>query len=137
MITRLSHACVFVLDQDEAKDFYVNKLGFEVRIDAPMGEGGRWLGVGPKGQPDCQITLILPELTNGGDNEVSRQIRELVAKGALANGVLESSDIHKDYEELLAKGVTFKGPPKEEFYGTEAIMVDPSGNWYSLTERKM
>jgi catechol 2,3-dioxygenase-like lactoylglutathione lyase family enzyme len=58
MITKISHVCIYVLNQDEAYDFYVNKLGFEVRTDAPMDEGMRWLTVGPKEQPDIEISLM-------------------------------------------------------------------------------
>ena len=64
MITRLSHTSVFVLDQDSAKAFYIEKLGFEERFDIVMGEdfegagaGFRWLTVGPRDQPDLQIIL--------------------------------------------------------------------------------
>ena len=53
MIQRLSHVSIYVLDQDAAYDFYVNKLGFEVRTDQKMDNGFRWLTVGPKGQPWC------------------------------------------------------------------------------------
>jgi catechol 2,3-dioxygenase-like lactoylglutathione lyase family enzyme len=88
MIQRLSHTTLYVLDQDAAKDFYVNKLGFEVRMDGKMDNGFRWLTVSPKGQP------------------------------------------------LQAKGVEFSSPPKEQFYGVEAIMKDNSGNWFSMTEPK-
>jgi catechol 2,3-dioxygenase-like lactoylglutathione lyase family enzyme len=58
MIQRLSHATLYVIDQDAAKDFYVNKLGFELRMDESMGNGFRWLTVSPKGQPDLQIILM-------------------------------------------------------------------------------
>ena len=58
MIQRLSHATLYVLDQDAAKDFYVNKLGFDVGMDASMDNGFRWLTVRPKGQPDLQIILM-------------------------------------------------------------------------------
>lgn len=136
MIQRLSHIPIFVLDQDVALDFYVNKLGLEVRTDASMGPAGRWLTVGPKGQPEMEIALMLPETPNGGDPEAAGLIRQLLAKGAMGAGVFDSSDIHRDYAELTAKGVTFKGPPEEQFYGTEALMTDPFGNWFSVTQRK-
>jgi len=57
MITKLTHSTVYVLDQDRAKDFYVNKLGLECRDDARMGPF-RWLTVGPKTQPDVRIILM-------------------------------------------------------------------------------
>src|SRR5262249_27856030 len=58
MIQKLSHATLFVEDQDAAKDFYVNKLGFDVRMDETMDNGFRWLTVAPKGQPDFEIVLM-------------------------------------------------------------------------------
>ena len=57
MITRLSHYSIYVLDQDQAYDFYVNKLGFEVVTDATMDNGFRWLTVRPKDQKDTEIVL--------------------------------------------------------------------------------
>jgi catechol 2,3-dioxygenase-like lactoylglutathione lyase family enzyme len=57
MIQRLSHTTVYVLDQDAAKDFYANTLGFEVRMDAKMDNGFRWLTVSPKGH-DLQVILM-------------------------------------------------------------------------------
>ncbi|HLG34281.1 MAG TPA: VOC family protein, partial [Bacteroidia bacterium] len=58
MISRMSHVSVYVLDQDSAYDFYVKKLGFQVRTDAPMGPKMRWLTVSPPDQPDLEITLL-------------------------------------------------------------------------------
>ena len=51
MIQRLSHTNIYVLDQDAAREFYVDKLGFEVRDDHTMDNGFRWLTVGAKTQP--------------------------------------------------------------------------------------
>jgi catechol 2,3-dioxygenase-like lactoylglutathione lyase family enzyme len=137
MITRLSHVVLYVLDQDQAYDFYVNKLGLQVVTDAPMGEGSRWLTVAPKGQPDFEISLMLPETTTQGEtDDRAAKMRDLIKLGTISGGVFETDDIQRDYEELTAKGVTFKTPPREQFYGTEAIMTDPFGNWFSVTQRK-
>jgi catechol 2,3-dioxygenase-like lactoylglutathione lyase family enzyme len=137
MITRLSHTVLYVLDQDVAYDFYVAKLGFQVVTDASMGEAGRWLTVAPKGQPDFEISLMVPEMTTQGEgDERAVKMRELIQKGTISGGVLESDDIARDYEELTAKGVNFKSPPTEKFYGIEALMIDPFGNWFSVTQRK-
>jgi catechol 2,3-dioxygenase-like lactoylglutathione lyase family enzyme len=135
MIQRLSHATLHVLDQDSARDFYVNKLGFEVRMDAKMDNGFRWLTVSPKGQPDLQIILMQVDGPNV-QPEVAKTIRGLLTQGKLNGGVLQTGDCRKTYEELKAKGVEFLSPPKEQFYGIEAIMKDDSGNWFSMTEPK-
>ncbi|MGV3618618.1 MAG: VOC family protein [Fimbriimonas sp.] len=136
MITRLSHATIWVLDQDLAYDFYVGKLGFEVRTDAKMDGGFRWLTVGPKTQPDLEIVLMLVGSGPMMDEETAAQLRSLVGKGAVGTGVMETDDCQRTYEELTAKGVEFKSPPEEQFYGIEALMKDPFGNWFSVTQRK-
>jgi catechol 2,3-dioxygenase-like lactoylglutathione lyase family enzyme len=136
MIQRLSHVSIYVFDQQVAYDFYVNKLGFEVNTDQTMDNGFRWLTVCPKGQPDLEIALMLVGGAMQKDPEVTELLKTLVAKGALGAGVFETDDCQKTYEELTAKGVEFKQPPVDRFYGIEAIMKDPFGNWYSLTQRK-
>ena len=135
MIQRLYHATLYVLDQDAARDFYVNKLGFDVRMDAKMDNGFRWLTVSPKGQPDLQIILMKVDGPNM-QPEVAATIRGLLIQGKINGGVLQTSDCRKTYEELKAKGVEFPSPPKEQFYGVEAILKDNSGNWFSMTEPK-
>lgn len=132
MITRMSHACVYVLDQDSAKAFYTEKLGFEVRTDVSM-EGFRWLTVGPKDQPDLEIILaeVGPPMF---DAETAEQVRALVAKGAMSAGVMRTDDCRATFEELSARGVTFVQEPAERPYGVEAVFRDDSGNWFSLTE---
>ncbi len=135
MIQKLSHATLYVLDQDAARDFYVNKLGFELRMDAPMGNGFRWLTVSPKGQPDLQIILMKVDGPNMKP-EAATAIRRLLEGGKLNGGVMQTSDCRQTYEDLKSKGVEFVSPPKEQFYGVEAIMKDNSGNWFSVTEPK-
>jgi catechol 2,3-dioxygenase-like lactoylglutathione lyase family enzyme len=133
MIQRLSHVTIWVLNQDEAFDFYVNKLGFNVNTDFKMDNGFRWLTVAPKGQPDLEIVLMPTEPGPMMDQETSEALRTLIRKGKLGAGVLATADCRKTYEELKAKGVEFSQPPTERFYGVEALMKDNSGNWFSLT----
>src|ERR1700758_17793 len=101
MIQRLSHATLYVLDQDAAKDFYVNKLGFDVRMDASMDNGFRWLTVTPKGQPDLQIVLMKVDGPNVKP-ESSARLRELLRDGGMSGGVLNTADCQRTYEELRA-----------------------------------
>jgi catechol 2,3-dioxygenase-like lactoylglutathione lyase family enzyme len=135
MIERLSHACVYVLDQDAALTFYRDKLGFEVRTDATMEGGFRWLTVGPKTQPDMEIVLMAIAEGPMMPAETAAKLRELVQRGTFGLGVFETSDCRGTYEELKAKGVEFLSPPEERFYGIETVVKDNSGNWFSLTQR--
>ncbi len=150
MITKMSHTSLFVLDQDKAYDFYVNKLGFKVHTDVVMtdnncedgasaskdsaAEGYRWLTLNPPDQPDLEI-ILMP--IHGFDPESQHAIRLLLEKGLLGAGVLYTSDCRATYEELKAKGVEFKSPPREQFYGIECIITDGCGNWFSMTEPKV
>ena len=134
MITKLSHATFYVLDQDKAYDFYVNKLGFEVRTDAPMGPGARWLTVGPKGQPDMELVLYAVQPGMALDEDSAKHLRAVLEKGKLGGGVFEADDCRKTYAELKSKGVQFIQPPKDQPYGIEAIFTDGCGNWFSLTQ---
>ena len=134
MISKITHSGVYVLDQASAYDFYVNKLGFEVRVDVPMGPGARWLTVGPKEQPEFEL-ILMPVMEGMHGKEIAQQIRELVKKGAMTGAVMECEDIYATYEELKARGVEFTKPPTQEFYKLEAIFKDDSGNWFSLGQK--
>ncbi|MGW1072537.1 VOC family protein [Streptomyces sp. NPDC002537] len=137
MIRGIAITTVWVLDQDRAKEFYTGKLGLEVRTDMTMGgdKGMRWLTVGARDQPDVELTLMVPG-PPALDPESAEAVRTLVAKGALGAGVLSTDDVHRDYESLKARGVEFLQEPQERPYGTEAILRDDSGNWFSLTQRR-
>jgi predicted enzyme related to lactoylglutathione lyase len=135
MITRVNHFSIFVLDQDSAYDFYVNKLGFKVHTDASMGPGKRWLTVTPPEQPELEITLMAIDEGMMFKKDAAEKMRELVKAGTFGFAVFQCNDLLATYEELKAKGVKFKKEPKKEFYGFEALFVDDSGNWFSLGEK--
>jgi len=135
MITRLNHVSIFVLDQDSAYDFYVNKLGFKVHTDAPMGPGMRWLTVNPPEQPDLEIALMAINEGMIFTKESAEGMRKLVEGGTFGFGVFECNDLLATYEELKAKGVEFTKAPTQEFYGFEALFKDDSGNWFSLGQK--
>lgn len=135
MITKMNHVSIFVLNQDHAFEFYVNKLGFKVHTDAPIGPGMRWLTVCPPDQPDLEISLMAIEKGMMFKEEAADQMRNLVKKGTFGFGVFQCNDLNATYEELKTKGVVFKKPPTKEFYAYEALFCDDSGNWFSLTEK--
>jgi catechol 2,3-dioxygenase-like lactoylglutathione lyase family enzyme len=147
MIQKQSHSIIYVLDQDQAKDFYVGKLGFEVKVDQSLPTGFRWLTVAPKGQPELQIILMK---VGSGDDFVKMKggeggkkdtkdvdtIATLLKKGWFSGGAFHTADCRKTHAELKAKGVEFLSEPKDQFYGVEAVFRDPFGNWFSLTQPK-
>jgi len=135
MITSMTHAVVYVLDQDNAYDFYTNKLGFKVVTDVPMPDGDRWLTVAPPQMVGFEI-ILAPVTRSMFSKETSETLKELVRKGTFGVAVLTCDDIFATYEELKAKGVEFTKAPTKEFYGTEGVFKDDSGNWYSLAQLK-
>jgi catechol 2,3-dioxygenase-like lactoylglutathione lyase family enzyme len=132
MITKFSHITLYVINQDSALDFYTNKLGFKIVTDVPMGADTRWLTVSPPEQPGLEIVLFPITIGKMFPKETANTLIELIKKGTFGGGVFECNDIYATYEELQSKGVEFMKAPKEEFYGTEALFKDDSGNWFSL-----
>ena len=129
----MTHVSIYVLDQDSAYDFYINKLGFKVITDVPMPNNDRWITVCPPQQPGFEI--VLSPVTRGTKSKESiKVLTELIKKGTFGAGVFTSTDIFATYEELKAKGVEFTKPPTKEPYGTEALFKDDSGNWFSLAQ---
>jgi catechol 2,3-dioxygenase-like lactoylglutathione lyase family enzyme len=133
-LKKLTHTQVWVLDQDEALDFYTEKLGLEVREDVQLGDEMRWLTVGPEDQPDMEIMLLVPGPPPLSE-EVGRQVRELIAHGAVGTCIFEVDDCQATYAELTERGVEFTQEPVERFYGIDAAFRDPFGNAFRMTQR--
>jgi catechol 2,3-dioxygenase-like lactoylglutathione lyase family enzyme len=136
MISRVSHVTVWVQNQEEARKFYTEQLGFEIRFDATMENGFRWLTVGLKSQPDFEVILMEPKQGGKLDAESEQMLRTLLKKGVLGANVFQTPNCRETYAELKQRGVQFLEPPAEKFYGVEALLRDNSGNWFSMTEPK-
>ena len=132
MLTAITHSAVYVLDQDEALDFYVDKLGMEVTADADLGMM-RWLTVCVPGRPERQLLLTKPGQPMHDDATVE-QIRALLTKGALFGFILSTDDCRATYEELKARGVEFTEEPTERDYGIDCALRDPFGNPIRITQ---
>ena len=124
---KLNVASVMVLDQEEALEFYVKKLGLEVANDVKQG-AFRWLTVRVPGDPNVEILLEEPGPPLH-DEATASQLRELITKGAMGGLVFLSDDVRGLYETLQARGVTdFTQEPTDHFYGTDMGVRDPFGN---------
>ena len=102
-----------VTDQDRARDFYVNTLGFELVADTPMGPGMRWVQVRPQ-HGQASITLV-----NWFDT---------MPAGSVKGTVLETSDLDGDVAELQARGVRVDGGIQVAPWGRFVTFDDPDGN---------
>ena len=133
MITNISLITLWVSDQDAARDFYVEHLGFVPKIDQTLGDGFRWVTIGHPEQPELEVTLMVPGPPL--DEEMATAVKRSLAKGQMGGFGLSTDDCQKTYEELSAKGVEFTQLPSKRPYGVEAVLRDNSGNWLVLVER--
>nr|WP_042196008.1 VOC family protein [Kibdelosporangium sp. MJ126-NF4]CEL22350.1 possible lyase [Kibdelosporangium sp. MJ126-NF4]CTQ89205.1 possible lyase [Kibdelosporangium sp. MJ126-NF4] len=133
MFTQIKIHSVYVLDQDEALDFYVGKLGFKVGSDVDMGFM-RWLTIELPSDPGREILLEVPGPPSRSE-ETAAQLRDLVTKGAMGvAAILTTDDCQKTYDELSAKGVEFTEKPTKQPYGVDCALRDPFGNHIRITE---
>ena len=135
MINKLSVTSVWVLDKDEALDFYVNKLGLEKGQDIKQG-AYRWLTVRVPGDAGTDISLEQPG-PPVQDEATAAQLRELITKGAMGGLVFVTDDVRGLYETLKKRGVTdFTQEPADNFYGTDMGVRDPFGNAIRILQPK-
>jgi catechol 2,3-dioxygenase-like lactoylglutathione lyase family enzyme len=127
-------AGLYVHDQDEALQFYVEKLGFAVHTDARNGDY-RWLTVQHPAQPSFQLGLFKPQPPTV-DEATAQTLREAVAKGAMPPLVLVVDDCRSAYETMRGRGVEFTQEPVERFGSIDASFRDPSGNGWKLIEAR-
>ena len=125
-------AGLYVHDQDEALEFYVGKLGFEVHTDARNGDY-RWLTVQHPDQPTFQLGLFKPQPPTV-DETTAQTLGEIVAKGAMPPLVLVVDDCRSAYQEMRERGVEFTQEPTERYGSVDASFRDPSGNGWKLIE---
>jgi len=133
---QVQNAQLWVHDQGEALDFYVGKLGWEVRSDVTMPElgGFRWLTVSPPSQPDFSVVLMAIPGAPVMDPETADQVRSLMAKGFAGTVFLVTEDVDADYERLNRAGVEFTSAPTDMPYGRDCGLRDPSGNQLRLAQ---
>jgi len=127
MLNSLGITQIYVLDQDEALDFYVGKLGLEVHTDADLGFM-RWLTINVPGSPERQILLERPGAPALSE-ETAERVREMVSQGAAGGHLFfRCDDAYKTHAELKEKGVEITEEPVDQIYGIDFGLRDPFGN---------
>lgn len=125
---------LYVRDQDEALDFYVGKLGFQVHTDTRNGDY-RWLTVQSGDDAAFQLGLFKPG-PPVHDAATAQTLQEMVAKGAMPPLVLAVEDCRAAYERLAARGVEFTQEPVDRYGAIDAGFRDPSGNGWKMIEAR-
>jgi catechol 2,3-dioxygenase-like lactoylglutathione lyase family enzyme len=126
MIDYVGTVCVFVDNQDRARDFYVDKLGFDLRTDQPLSPGAtnRWVAVAPKG---AATEIILYKVDENWEH-----YRQTVGKSQAIT--LNVTDMNAVYKDLKSKGVEFVSEPDPQPWGTYATIRDSEGNHLLLVQ---
>jgi catechol 2,3-dioxygenase-like lactoylglutathione lyase family enzyme len=122
------HIALLVEDYDDALDFYVTKLNFEVIEDTKLSDAKRWILIKPRGSSGCN--LLLAKAANK---------QQLSAVGNQTGGrvflFLETDDFYRDYNRMLAENISFVREPTAEKYGIVAVFQDLYGNLWDLIQR--
>ena len=134
MLTNISLITLWVTDQDAAKRFYLDVLGFVEHTDVSMGDGFRWCTIMHPAHPELEVTLMVPGPPL--DDAMAESIRRSLEAGTMSGFGLTTDDCHGDHAKLTAQGVEFVQPPSDRPYGVEAVMRDNSGDWLVLVEHK-
>jgi predicted enzyme related to lactoylglutathione lyase len=119
-IANVSVVSVPVSDQDRAKEFYVEKLGFDLTREDDSIPGIRWIQVTPKGG-STSLTLVT--------------WFDTMPAGSLQGLVAVCDDLERECEELRTRGVTVERPLERQPWGFEAVIRDPDGNRLVLQQR--
>ena len=119
----LEHFAVVVDDYDEAIEFFVGVLGFELVEDSPV-EGKRWVVVRP---PGAQTGLLLAKAD--GTQQAAAVGEQFAGRVGL---FLRVDDFDAQYERMRAAGVEFAGEPRSEPYGRVVVFLDVAGNRWDL-----
>ncbi|MBT0957120.1 VOC family protein [Alphaproteobacteria bacterium KMM 3653] len=123
----ISSVAMVVPDYDEAIAFYIEKVGFELVDDIDIGRGKRWVTVRPKGGETALLLALAttPEQKASIGNQT----------GGRVGFFLETDNFQRDYLNMMANGITFEEPPRQEPYGQVVVWRDPFGNRWDLIER--
>jgi catechol 2,3-dioxygenase-like lactoylglutathione lyase family enzyme len=126
----ISLTALVVRDYDEALQFYVGTLGFELIEDTYIAQQNkRWVVVAPPGAREGRLLLARAV----GDEQVSRVGNQTGGRVFL---FLNTDDFWRDYRNLVAKGVVFVRGPSEEPFGTVAVFKDLYGNLWDLIQHR-
>ena len=130
MKQKIAHITLLVTDYDEAIDFYIRKLNFDLIEDTRLEDSKRWILVAPKGSLECRILLA-----KASNEEQKKQIGN--QSGGRVFLFLHTENFERDYQNLLRQEIKIIRPPSDEEYGRVAVFEDLYGNLWDLVEPRV
>jgi catechol 2,3-dioxygenase-like lactoylglutathione lyase family enzyme len=136
-ITHLDYATVMVKDQEAARRFYTDVLGFEVADDERVGTDVRWLTVRPRGAQTKLVLYTDPEAAAmEGDCCGSGGCGSCGTDYAWTGMVMATDDIDASFQDMRSRGVKFLQAPEQKPWGVkDALFADPDGNVFNLVQK--
>lgn len=126
MIRGVNQVVLTVEDQERAKKFWSEQMGFEVVEDSAYGDE-RWIAVlTPDGHTRLVLGLRRP------DEPASRAPGEMLPS---SNVMFYADDVETAHRELTERGVTFTTPPTKQFFGWWSVFEDSEGIRYALGQK--
>ena len=122
VITGIASTSVFVKDQQESLNFWVEKVDFEVICDLELEPNFRWVEIAPRSS-NSSINLYPKSLISKKDLKPMPVI------------VFRTNDIHSTFNNLKAKGITFSRTPLKSILGIHAMFKDIDGNEFLILEK--
>jgi len=129
MTQRITRVTIVVSEYQEAIDFYTQKLGFELIEDTRLNDKKRWVVIAPTNSQGCQL-LLAKAANEYQRNAVGNQT------GGRVFLFMYTDNFWDDHRRMLEAGVSFKGAPREEEYGTVVVFEDLYGNLWDLVQPK-
>ena len=121
---------IFVENQEEALQFYTDVLGFEKKIDEPVGEGFRWLTLVSPNQPEGTQLVLEP---NG--NPIASDYQQRLFEANIPITMFGVTDVQQEYQRLSQKDVKFTVEPTTMGNAKMAIFDDTCGNLIQIIEQ--
>ena len=125
MTQNLTQVALLVREYDEAIEFFVGAVGFELREDTRLSETKRWVIVAPLGSHGGALLLARAI----GPDQIAAVGKQMAGRVGF---FLQTDDFARDYERMRSKGVRFREEPRHESYGTVAVFLDLYGNAWDL-----
>lgn len=129
MNRKIAHVTLVIIDYDEAIDFYVNKLKFNLVEDTVLDQGKRWVLVSPNSEYSCSL-LLAKATGNNQEKAIGNQ------SGGRVFLFLNTDNFKRDFQNLIDNNIKIVREPKEEHYGIVAVFEDLYGNLWDLIEPK-
>lgn len=129
MNRKIAHVTLVIRDYDEAIDFYVNKLKFNLIEDTVLDQSKRWVLVSPNSEYSCSL-LLAKAIGNNQEKAIGNQ------SGGRVFLFLNTDNFKRDFQNLIDNNIKIVREPKEEPYGIVAVFEDLYGNLWDLIEPK-